>query len=83
MGFNKFLGVWFENTWAIVPKKWIFQDATGFKCYWPNSGNVEDLSRSEAIPHRKNWSIWHVEKPDVSHGKIVMYLVTCIQLLKY
>ena len=81
MVFKRFLGVWFDDTWAIVPRKWVFKDgsSSSYKCYWPTSGSVEQSSRSEEIPNRKKWSIWNIEEPDISNGKNHLILMKVIE----
>ena len=71
MSLDKYVGVWFQNSWAIVPRKLIFDDCKGTKCYWPNEGNVEELARVNTNPNRRSWDIWRIEKPEISHGNYV------------
>ena len=35
-----FVGVYFNSTWGVIPKKWLLKDSKGTKCYWPNKGDV-------------------------------------------
>lgn len=58
---KKFVGVFFENSWQVIPKKWILVDKSGTKAYWPEEGDVEKLARTNVPPTRKTWGLWNIE----------------------
>lgn len=65
---KQFLGVVFQNQeWQIVPALWL--DATKKRCYWPTSGNVQELASTCTIPDTGTWSLWPVKEIRVSSGE--------------
>ena len=70
LSLEKFVGVWFERSRAIVPNIWIFKDRSGaMKCYWPQSGGVEEMARRCVQPDRISWSIWIIKEIYLSKGE--------------
>ena len=56
-----FVGVYFNSTWGVIPKKWLLKDSKGTKCYWPNKGDVDELAKKGTSPDRREWSSWVAE----------------------
>ena len=60
---DKFFGVLFpkELSRAVVPGSWLQEHELGKGlCRWPNSGDVDELSKQQAKP-KKGWSVYHCE----------------------
>lgn len=51
---KKYVGLYFNDSWEIVPKKWLLSSN---KCYWPTHKNVEELARKNTCPDEKSWSL--------------------------
>ena len=69
---KKYAGVWFMDTWEVVPRRWIFTDTRGTKCFWPSTGDVKELAKSDCPPLRRQWPIYKIEEIAVYGGDILL-----------
>ena len=71
--FNDFVGIYFyKESWAVVPKHWLFICDGILKCYWPQMySNVEELAKGNIQPDPTQWSIWPVMKVQETSSEYV------------
>lgn len=53
-----------ENTYSVIPSKWINQQENIVYCKWPRKQRVTTAMLSNAIEPSNNWSLYPVDLVD-------------------